>query len=137
MAQLIIDSDEIAKICKDGSDFVLDAGAEESLARLLDIQDQIAEFVGQVKKNIETSALKLDGNFTGLKGDKLKIEYRAYGAVYDAPFPETVENTYCTSKRVYSLNTKAIEAYEQEYDGLPEGIMRKERSKQLTIKRVK
>lgn len=134
--KLIIDSDEVSKVCQNGSEFYLEPEAEKSLARLLDIQQQINEFVEKVKENIETNATSIDPNFTGLKGDLVKIEYHETGARYAIEQPEIVEQAFITTKTTQSLNLKAVERYELENGSLPLGVERLHRAKKLIIKRV-
>lgn len=136
MAILTIDTDEISKLAKDGSTFVMDAEAETSLARLLFIRDKIDDFVGKVKEKIEQNALELDKNFTGIKGDKLKIEYRAFGAEFAMPNPSVVSDEFKISKTSYSIDTTRVKAYEKTSGVLPVGIDRVERKKQVSIKAI-
>lgn len=136
MSKLTIDTEEISKVCNDASGVMLDMEAEKSLYRLLEIKEQIDEFVEKVKAKIVDSAITVDPHFTALKGDLLKMEYRAYGAVYEMPDHSQVLPEFKVEKTSYSINTKAVEAFEEVSGELPTGIARADRKKQLTIKKL-
>lgn len=136
MAVLTIDTEEISKLAKEGSEFTMDAEAELSLARLLHIREQIDGIIEKVKAKLEKTATEMDSNFTGLKGDKLKIEYRAFGAEYKMPDPTIVSDEFKISKTTYSIDTKRVKAYEKDAGMLPVGIERVERKKQISIKAI-
>lgn len=134
--KITIDSDEISEICRKGSGFALTPDAEKSLVRLLDIQEQISEFVEKVKDTIRDNALELDPNFSGLKGDEIKIEYHETGSRYAIERPEVVPKEFITTKTTTTLNLKAVERWELENGSLPDGIERLERPRKVIIKRV-
>jgi hypothetical protein len=72
MATITLDTQEIARLSKEGGKFAMNAESEVALARLLFIREKIDEFITEAKAEIEKSALDLDKDFTGLKGDKIK-----------------------------------------------------------------
>ena len=137
MGVLNLDSDEISRISQNGSHFVLSPENEKDLVKLLDTYEAIGKFIEQVKSNIEANALAIDKNFTGLRGDELKVEYRAFGAVYEMERPEKVPEEFIITKTTKSLDTKRVAMYEEEHGGeLPMGVERRERKKIISIKRV-
>lgn len=133
--KITFDTDEIKKACIDAQTFALNADAEKSIVRLLDIQEQLGEFIEQVKQGIVERAQEVDPNFTSITGDKIKIEYRETGAKYGLIDNETVEGRFVTLTERMTVNTEAVEQYWQQYEVLPAGVVRKERKKTLIIKR--
>lgn len=133
--KITFDTDEIKKACIDAQTFALNADAEKSIVRLLDIQEQLGEFIEQVKQGIVERAQEVDPNFTSITGDKIKIEYRETGAKYGLIDHETVEGRFVTLTERMAVNTDAVEQYWQQYEVLPAGVVRKERKKTLIIKR--
>ena len=135
MSVLTLDSDKIASLCQTAEGFAMDAQAEASLCKLLDVQDSINKFVDEVKSKIVENALKIDNDFTSLTGDKLKLEYRAVGSEFELVDHETVEATYVTKTERMGVNAKAVRGFLEEHGYLPNGIKMKERNKTLVIKR--
>lgn len=133
--KITFDTDEIKKACIDAQTFALNADAEKSIVRLLDIQEQLGEFIEQVKQGIVERAQEVDPNFTSITGDKIKVEYRETGAKYGLIDNETVDGRFVTLTERMAVNTDAVEQYWQEYEVLPAGVTRKERKKTLIIKR--
>lgn len=133
--KITFDTDEIKKACIDAQTFALNADAEKSIVRLLDIQEQLGEFIEQVKQGIVERAQEVDPNFTSITGDKIKVEYRETGAKYGLIDNETVEGRFVTLTERMAVNTDAVEQYWQQYEVLPAGVVRKERKKTLIIKR--
>lgn len=133
--KITFDTDEIKEACIDAQTFALNAGAEKSIVRLLDIQEQLSEFIEQVKQGIVERAQEVDPNFTSITGDKIKVEYRETGAKYGLIDNETVDGKFVTLTERMAVNTDAVEQYWQEYEVLPAGVTRKERKKTVIIKR--
>ena len=133
---ITLDTDEIATLCKSGENVIMSEEAEKSLANLLAIQDQIGEFVEEVKAKIKENALAMDKNFTGFSGDYLKIELRKFGSKYAIECPEKLDPAYVKREIKESLDTKAIAEYEKANDGeLPSGIERLIRTPQIVIRK--
>lgn len=135
MSVITLDSDQIAKLCQTAEGFALDAQAEDSLCKLLDIQDQINKFVDEVKSKIVESATKLDSDFTSLSGDRLKLEYRASGAEFDLEDHATVEEMFITRTERMGVNAEAVRGFVAEHGYLPAGVIVRKRKKTLVIKR--
>lgn len=135
MSVITLDSDQIAKLCQTAEGFALDAQAEDSLCKLLDIQDRINKFVDEVKSKIVESATKLDSDFTSLSGDRLKLEYRASGAEFDLEDHATVEEMFITRTERMGVNAEAVRGFVAEHGYLPAGVIVRKRKKTLVIKR--
>lgn len=132
---LLLDSDQIADLCKTAEGFAMNAEAEDSLCKLLDIQDQINKFVEEVKSKIAENATKIDADFTGLSGDRLKLEYRATGAEFALEDHATVDEMFITRTERMGVNAEAVRGFVAEHGYLPAGVIVRKRKKTLVIKR--
>jgi len=135
MSTILLDSDQIAELCKTSEGFALDQSAEESLVKLLDIQEQINKFVEEVKTKIVENASKLEPDFTSISGDKIKLEYRASGAEFEIEDENLVEEMFMTKTVRMGVNTKEVRHFMELTGALPNGIKQRERKKTLIIKR--
>ena len=134
--KIILDSEEIKDICIDATTFAITAEGERSLVRLLNIQEQINAFVEQVKEEIVEKAKTIDGDFTSIKGDVLKIEYRECGSKFTLVDNATVKREFITLTERMAVNTKAVERFMAENNGeLPAGVQMSDRKKSIIIKR--
>ena len=135
---ITIDTDDIVITAKDGGKFVFDKTAEDRLEKLLEIKDKLDNVIEQVKSNLETNGLKLNPDFSGVRGDKIKVEYRAFGALYKLVDPKNASPDFYKTKTTYSLNTELVSAYAENHDGkLPDGIEKVKRQKKISISRLK
>lgn len=135
---ITIDTDDIVITAKDGGKFVFDKTAEDKLEKLLEIKDKLDNVIEQVKSNLETNGLKLNPDFSGVRGDKIKVEYRAFGALYKLVDPKNTSPDFYKTKTTYSLNTELVSAYAENHDGkLPDGIEKVKRQKKIRISRLK
>lgn len=133
-----IDTDDIVITAKSGGKFVFDKSAEDKLEKLLEIKDKLDNVIEQVKSNLETNGLKLNPDFSGVRGDKIKVEYRAFGALYKLVDPKKAPQEFYKTKTTYSLNTDLVSAYVENHDGeLPDGIEKVKRQKKISISRLK
>ena len=135
MSQITIDSDQIARLCQTAEGFALDSEAEDSLCKLLDIQDQINQFVEEVKSKIAEKATQIDADFTGLSGDRLKLEYRATGAEFALEDHATVDEMFITRTERMGVNAEAVRDFVEANGYLPAGVIVRKRKKTLVIKR--
>ena len=134
---ITIDTDDIVITAKDGGKFVFDKTAEDKLEKLLEIKDKLDNVIEQVKSNLETNGLKLSPDFSGVRGDKIKVEYRAFGALYKLVDPKNASLDFYKTKTTYSLNTELVSAYAENHDGkLPDGIEKVKRQKKISISRL-
>lgn len=135
---ITIDTDDIVITAKDGGKFVFDKTAEDKLEKLLEIEDKLDNVIEQVKSNLETNGLELNPDFSGVRGDKIKVEYRAFGALYKLVDPKNASPDFYKTKTTYSLNTELVSAYAENHDGkLPDGIEKVKRQKKISISRLK
>lgn len=135
---ITIDTDDIVITAKDGGKFVFDKTAEDKLEKLLEIKDKLDNVIEQVKSNLETNGLKLNPDFSGVRGDKIKVEYQAFGALYKLVDPKNASPDFYKTKTTYSLNTELVSAYAENHDGkLPDGIEKVKRQKKISISRLK
>jgi len=135
---ITIDTDDIVITAKDGGKFVFDKTAEDKLEKLLEIKDKLDNVIEQVKSNLETDGLKLNPDFSVVRGDKIKVEYRAFGALYKLVDPKNASPDFYKTKTTYSLNTELVSAYAENHDGkLPDGIEKVKRQKKISISRLK
>lgn len=136
MSQLTLYSDELSTIYPNADGFAIDANAEENLCKLLDFQEAVNQFVEEVKEKLAENALKLDKDFVGLTGDKVKLEYRPFGSEFNVVLPNDTEETYLTRTERVGVNVKAVRDFMETHNGeLPYGIEQRERKKTLVIKR--
>lgn len=135
---ITIDTDDIVITAKDGGKFVFDKTAEDKLEKLLEIKDKLDNVIEQVKSNLETNGLKLSPDFSGVRGDKIKVEYRAFGTLYKLVDPKNASPDFYKTKTTYSLNTELVSAYAENHDGkLPDGIEKVKRQKKISISKLK
>ena len=138
MAIFSIDTDEIVIAANKAGEFVFEGKSEEDLVKLLDIQERLENVIKQVKTNLEKQGIKSNPNFTGVRGDKIKVQYSAYGALYKISNIKEVEPDYYTKKVSYSPKSAMIEAFLENHDGkLPAGIIANDRKKSITISKLK
>lgn len=135
MSKIVLDSEEIVRLCHTAEGFAMDASSEEALCKLLDIQDKVNELVENVKQNIVDIALVVDSDFTSIVGDKVKLEYRAYGSEYAVSDMSLLNSSFKKTSKKEELDVKAVKEYEEFTGRLPDGVVRKERKRVLTIKR--
>lgn len=139
MSIITIDLDKIAKWVESSKELLLTPDAEDSLKNLLDLQEQIESALKQAKENIKTEALAYNENFTGLKTDKYKISYRAYGSRYtiERSHAEDIPKELTKVVTKMSVNVKAVDEYLENNEGrMPLGILETEREKQISIKEL-
>lgn len=133
-----VNSAEILRLEKDGEGIIFDPKAEDAIVRLLEIKNEVDGAIEYLKSEIERQALEFNPNFTGLKGEKIKINYSASGAKYketgDIKFHR---DAFWTKKTVWSLDSKAIDEYKAKFYKLPKGVQEVHRKKSIRISEVK
>lgn len=138
MPKITIDTDEIVLHANKAGEFVLDQKGEEHLLKLLETQEKLENVLSQVKVNLEKQGLNSNPNFIGARGDKVKVEYRAFGAMYKIGNPKDLkDDTVYTKKVTYSPVAKAIDAYVENNGSLPSGIVANDRKKSISISKIK
>lgn len=123
-----------------GSTIVTEPAAEEAVLWLLNIEKWAKETMVQLKTAIAERADKDIPNFTGVKGDHLKVEYRESGAKYklsESFDPEKDYDPMLVKREVkYSPIASAVETYKQSYGELPPFIEEVERKKVVILKEI-
>lgn len=132
-----VNAGEILKLEKDGEGIIFDSKAEDAIVRLLEIQKEVDGAIEYLKSEIERQALEFNPNFTGLKGEKIKINYSASGSKYkDTGSVKFHREAFWTKKTVWSLDSKAIDEYKAKYYKLPKGVQEIHRKKTIRISEV-
>ena len=130
------------QIISEGSKIVSENNptAEDAIDWLLTVKAWADETIERLKENMALTAEKDYQNFTGLKGNKVQVQYRAFGAMYKLNENFDPERDYdpalMSRKETYSLNSKAVENVEREVGELPPFISKCERPKTITIKKI-
>lgn len=132
-----VNAGEILKLEKNGEGIIFDSKAEDAIVRLLEIQKEVDGAIEYLKSEIERQALEFNPNFTGLKGEKIKINYSASGARYkDIGGVKFHREKFWSKKTVWSLDSKAIDEYKAKNYKLPKGIQEVNRKKTIRISEV-
>ena len=131
---ITVNKKEIARFVKKGSKLVFTSSAEQELLKLLALQDFIKDQIDLVKQQIAEAGLKVDKDFRGVVGEKVRVSYRFFGRKYSwdkeqlekvKPFLEEVKYLKLKSDRVIT--------YLQETGKLPDGITEVAREKKVAI----
>ena len=132
-----VNAGEILKLEKDGEGVIFDPKSEDAIVRLLEIQREVDGAIEYLKSEIERQALEFNPNFTGLKGERIKINYSASGSKYkDVGGVKFHRDVFWTKKTVWSLDSKAIDEYKAKYYKLPKGVQEIHRKKTIRISEV-
>src|SRR4051794_12811375 len=80
--KLIIDTDELVKLKDEAGKLQLEPEAESTLARILELETQVAEIKEAAKARLIEEGKKLNPNFKSWEADSVKVSMRSYGAKY-------------------------------------------------------
>jgi hypothetical protein len=130
---MYIDIESLSKLVSESDQIFISAEGEESLKKLLEIQEQVEKAITTAELLLEQAALTLNPNFSSITGDQIKVYYRAYGARYkiDESFlPHIPKQLYKTLTK-YSVIPDEVDKWTLENKGMPVGIIEPERKKQL------
>lgn len=133
--RLQVDTDQLNELVSTADAILLTKDGEDTILKLLEIQNQVEEAIKQAKANIEKKALEIDPNFMSVQGDRIKVAYRAYGTRYmidESHLKDLPENLYKKVIKVYP-DTKAIDDLANKTGMLPIGIVEPSRPKQIII----
>ena len=133
--KLTIDTDNLIKLTKNGSEIILEPTAEEAIIKLLEVQHKVESALEELKEKIAEEGIKYDPNFKSVESDNLRIWYRYYGgrfSIDEGRLAEIPEELYKVKKRYYP-ETKAIDNWVDEGKELPLGIVERDRTKKLSI----
>lgn len=134
--KIIIDTDDISILAKDGANFVFDQNSEAELIKLLDIYDKMGEMIDTVKTKIKNDGLKLNSEFSGVRGDSIKVSYQAFGALYKVSDPSKADKKFINTKVSYTVNSSEVDNYIKDNGSVPVGISHNDRTKSISIKRI-
>jgi len=137
--KISLDTDQVKDLSQKADQIVFSPEAEDTLLKLLDLQEQLEVAIKDAKTKIEKSALEMDKNFMSVQGDKVKVSYRAFGSRYsldESHLKDLPENLYTKSVKYYP-NSKEIDKLANETGMLPQGILEPQRLKQIVIQRKK
>ncbi len=133
---LTIDTDKIVKLKQDGKKFLLEAESEEAIVELLKIQEDIALAISEMKETVVEKGLELSPDFTGVRGDRVRVMYRYYGSPYklDSTMLNSIDERFYTKSVRYSPNSKEVDKFAKEAKKLPLGIVPNvDRAKQVSV----
>jgi len=131
-----INLDEVGQWVDQSKDFSLTREAENAIANLLQLQEQIDDALKLAKSMIEKQALEYNPNFTAIKGDKIRVIYRVYGGRYkiDEQFLSVLPRELYKTLIRHTPNTKEIDTLIENHEGkIPAGILEVDREKQISI----
>jgi hypothetical protein len=111
---------------------------ESSLLEILEIQKFLDEKVDEAKKIIETSALKINQDFSSVFGDKVKVFYRKFGQKYyiEQDKIQQIPTEMLNEKISYTLKTDLVEKFASEKGALPVGVRENERLKAISFRLI-
>lgn len=115
--KITIDTDELAKLSASAELIKLEPEAEETLARILELESQIAEIKDLAKAKLLEEGRKLNPDFKSWEADSIRISMRAYGAKYyvsDSDFALAPKELYKTEATVIAPN--------EDYDTITEAL---------------
>lgn len=107
MSKITIDTDELAKLQQSAETIILEVEAEETLARILELETQIAEIKETAKAKLLEEAKKLNPDFKSWEADTVRISMRAFGAKYyvsDTDFEQAPKELFKTEATVIAPN---------------------------------
>lgn len=132
-----VNTADILKLEKDGETILFNQEAEEAIAKLLEMKRELDGALDYLASSIERQALEYNPNFTGLKGDLIKINYSASGAKYkDLGTVRRRCEKFWTKKVSWQLNSKAVDEFVARRGNLPKGIVEIHRKKSIRISEV-
>lgn len=135
--KLTIDTEQLTLLVQDGEQIIMRPDAEDAIATLLEVEEQIKQIKDQLKARILLAGERYSPHFTGVTSDRLRITYGVQGgqAKYyiEADKINEVDKSMYTQKISYSIDTKAVDKFVKEHGALPQGINPTTRSKSLSI----
>lgn len=131
-----IDTSKIVALVEDGKKFMFEQASEDSIAELLELADRVNTAVAEVKAHIAKQGTELNPNFTGVRGDRVRVMYRYYGSAYliDKLRIADMDDKYYAKSITYRPNTKEVEAFVKTEGKTPMGILvNTDRVKQVSM----
>ena len=136
-----VDTERLGQLVEKGKDILFSPQAEMTLLELLEMESTLKAAIDDARHQIEEAALQLNPNFSAVIGDKVRVQYRYFGAKYKlVPGLERevlkADPELLSVEEKFVLNTKALEKYEKKTGQLPYGVTTKDRTKQISIRRT-
>ena len=135
MTEIVVKTDEVRNLAKEGGKFVFKRDAEKQLNKLLELQEFINEQVEIAKEAIIEAGTAIDETFGGAIGEEISANYRYYGNRYEYSDVQTAK-PFLKEITFYKVDPKKVDEYMEEVGEIPPGIRHKERTKSLSIKKL-
>lgn len=132
MSKIIIDTNHLSALEKQGKELLFKPEAENALADLLDLQEKINKAVEETADYILSEGLEMTPNFKGIVGEKVRAIARAYGPKYVAT--DKADSKYLKESTRYFVDNDKVESYHQHHGKPPKGIKENVRKIKLTFK---
>lgn len=126
---------KLEKLSEDAGEIFISPDGEQVLIDILEAEEKINEIKERAKLKLAEAASKINPNFSSIQADSVKVYYREYGAKYylDESQKDLVPEGIVTEKISYSVDSKAVEDFVKQRNGMPTGIKEVERSKTLSF----
>ncbi len=133
-----VDIEKLDQITKSADGIFLEPEAEQVLLDLLEIEKQLEDAKEAVKAKLEKAALELDPNFSSIQSDRVRVYYRQYGHKYsiDESLVDQLPESLYKRNIKYSANSDEVDKWAEEHGGLPNGIIKNERPKSISISEI-
>jgi hypothetical protein len=138
---MTIDIENLTQLVAKADEIVFSPEGEETLLKLLELQEQIEAAIDEAKKKIEETALKANPNFSSVQGSKVKAYYRSFGTKYHADentIDEAPKELYTVETKVtFKIDSAAVDAWIEKNGSTPKGIIPANRTKVISIQKKK
>lgn len=124
-----VDKKRLVTLLKDSKGVFIDPKSENSIMKLLEIEKYLKQLIDEVKTEIVERGKKIDGNFKGVKGEKLTISLAPSGSKYKILNGVREEDIKEFCK--LSLDPSKVESYYKLNKKLPNGVEYNERKESL------
>lgn len=126
---------KLEKLTEYAGEIFISPDGEQVLIDILEAEEKINEIKERAKLKLAEAAAKINPNFSSIQADNVKVFYREYGAKYylDESQKDLVPPGIITEKISYLVDSKAVEQFVKENNGMPAGIKEVERSKTLSF----
>lgn len=126
---------KLEQLSENAGEIFLSPEGEQVLIDILEAETKLEEIKERAKLKLAEAALAVNPNFSSIQADNVKVYYREYGAKYylDESQKDLVPAGIVTEKISYSIDSKAVEQFVKEKNGMPAGIKEVERTKTLSF----
>lgn len=133
--KLTIELEDVVRLSADGKTFVFNPTAEDSIQKLLALQERVELALAEVKTTIAEQGVAISPAFSGVRGDKVVASYRHYGQAYKLGDVSKIEPAFYVKSVSFRPNSTAIEDHFKKTGSLPTGVVVNERDKVVSLKR--